>query len=311
VGAPGRSHAQMPRLFDAHCHLQSPRLAPHLDAVLANAADAGIVGCAVNATCEDDWLAVLNLATAHPGVLAPSLGIHPWRLGGGGRAPGWEDRLRLALLAHPGAGVGESGLDAAPKGLAAAGRAAQAAALGVHLDLAASLGRPVSLHCVRSVGPLTEQLARRAPFRDGVVLHAWAGSPEATSQLAALKGVHFSVGARQLVSRPARGEEAAAQPVSPKAAAMLAAIPRGRLLVETDAPDGFIPGVGAGVAVESPGSPPSSSLLSPFRPALLNQPANLVRVVELVAEATGRGVDEVAAETCAAGERLFLWEGGH
>ena len=50
------------RLFDAHCHLQSPRLAPHLDAALAAAVEAGVVACAVNATCEADWQDVLDLA---------------------------------------------------------------------------------------------------------------------------------------------------------------------------------------------------------------------------------------------------------
>jgi len=291
------------RLFDAHCHLQSPRLAPHLDDVLADAASAGgLVGAAVNATCEADWGDVLLLAspaTPHPLALRPSLGIHPWRLAS--LAPGWEDRLRAALLANPSAGVGESGLDAAPKGLAAADKPAQAAALGVHLDLAISLGRPLSLHCVRSVGALTEVLADRAPFPAGVLLHAWGGSAEATARLAALGGVHFSVGARQLVSAPPPGQAGVPQLMSRKAAAMLAAIPPGRLLVESDAPDGFVPGFGAPVAVRSTAT--SASVPPPAPP--LNQPANVLAVVRMVAEATGRGVEEVAAATCEAGVRLF------
>lgn len=287
-----------PRLFDAHCHLQSPALAPHLDGVLATAAAAGVIACAVNGTCENDWPAVLDLAARAPAPLAlrPSLGIHPWRLGG--VAPGWEGRLEAALVAHPGAGVGESGLDRAPKGLAAATPAAQAAALATHVDLALALHRPLSLHCVRATGPLTDLLSARAPFPAGVVLHAWGGSPDATARLARLGGVYFSVGARQLVAPPPRGEEGRAQPVSAKARAMLAAVPWGRLLIETDAPDGWVPGVGAPVGGGGEGR------LLPAAPPL-NQPATLGRVVELVAEATGREVGEVAAEVYAAAERVF------
>lgn len=288
--------ARPPRLFDAHCHLQSPALAPHLDAVLTAASDAGVVACAVNATCEEDWPSTLDLASRHPApALRPSLGIHPWRLGG--VAPGWEARLRDALIANPGAGVGESGLDRAPKGLAAATPAVQAAALAVHLALALELRRPLSLHCVRATGPLTDLLSSRAPFPAGVVLHAWGGSADATRRLARLEGVYFSVGARQLLSAPPRGQEGLAQPLSDKARAMLAAIPPGRLLVETDAPDGWVPGVGVPVRAAPPGVPPPA-------PAL-NQPANLVRVVELVATATGRDPAHVAEEAFAAAARVF------
>jgi len=317
---PARARTRPP-LFDAHAHLQAPRLAPLLDAVLTDAAAAGVVGIAVNATHEGDWAAVLALAARPraPGApaLRPSLGIHPWRLRT--RTPGWQARLRAALVAHPGAGVGESGLDRAPKGLAAAPDAAdQAAALGTHLDLGRELGRPVTLHCVRAVGALTAALAARAPFPAGVILHAWAGSPEATARLAGLGGVHFSVGARQVAAAPPPGQDRGArQPVSPKAWAMLAAIPPDRLLLETDAPDGFVPGSGVpaggaggrGGGEEreeggSGGDAAAAAALPPPEPPP-NQPSNLVPLLAAVAEATGRPPGDIAAAACAAGERLF------
>jgi TatD DNase family protein len=283
------------RLFDAHCHLQSPRLAPHLDAALAAAVEAGVVACAVNATCEADWQDVLDLAARQSTpALRPSLGVHPWHLHT--LTPGWEGRLRAALITNPSAGVGESGLDRAPKGLASADEALQAAALSTHIALALDLHRPLSLHCVRATGALTELLTARAPFPAGVVLHAWHGSADATRRLAQLEGVHFSVGARQLLAAPPRVGEGVAQPVSEKARAMLAAIPAGRLLVETDAPDGWVPGVGLPVVGGAP---------TPVNQTPVNHPATVARVVDLVAEATGWEVAAVAAASFRAAERVF------
>jgi TatD DNase family protein len=315
-GAAQPSTSTTIRLFDAHAHLQSPRLAPLLDAVMTAAAYAGVTAIAVNATHEGDWAAVLALAAAAAArapawpAVRPSLGIHPWHLRT--RTPGWEDRLAAALSAHPGAGVGESGLDRAPKGLAACRDAADAAtALATHLDLGKRLGRPVTLHCVRAIGPITDAIAARAPFPAGVVLHAWAGSPEATARLAALGGVFFSVGARQVAAPPPPGQAGVRQPIPAKARAMLASIPPDRLLLETDAPDGFIPGFGVpagwgsgggGGVCEEEGAG-TTALPPPSPPA--NQPANLVAVLAAVSEATGRPAAEVAAAACAAGERLF------
>ena len=95
-------------MIDAHNHLHDPRLAPHLPAILAELACLGVTRAVVNGTREDDWPAVAALARAHPWIV-PSFGLHPWHIAT--RSPDWLAHLREQLDAHPGAAIGEIGLD--------------------------------------------------------------------------------------------------------------------------------------------------------------------------------------------------------
>src|SRR5512136_1307355 len=99
-------------LYDAHNHLQDPRLAPHLAAVLDEAAREGVLRMVVNGSSEEDWPAVLTLARQCPQVI-PSFGYHPWYVKE--RSVDWQNALRRALAEMP-AGVGEIGLDRWVKG---------------------------------------------------------------------------------------------------------------------------------------------------------------------------------------------------
>jgi TatD DNase family protein len=71
--------------------------------------DAGITGCVVNATREDDWDAVAALAREFPGFVFPAYGIHPWHADAARES--WEERLRERLLSDPMSSVGEVGVD--------------------------------------------------------------------------------------------------------------------------------------------------------------------------------------------------------
>ena len=95
-------------LFDSHCHLQDERLAPILDQALARAAEAGVGRLLCCGVREEDWKEVLALARERPGMVVPSLGLHPWRIAD--RSPGWLDELERLLAGAP-CGVGEIGLD--------------------------------------------------------------------------------------------------------------------------------------------------------------------------------------------------------
>ena len=89
-------------LFDAHLHLPLPM---H---IIKQAQDCGIRRLSVCATNEN-WDDVLRLAAAHPGLVIPSIGIHPWWAAK--VSEGWQDRLRAKLLLHPECELGEIGLD--------------------------------------------------------------------------------------------------------------------------------------------------------------------------------------------------------
>lgn len=211
-------------MWDSHCHLQEPRCAGAVPDLLARARAAGVHGAVCCATREGDWDRVLDLARDHAGI-APMVGLHPWFVLEA--APGWEGRLRERLAAT-GAGVGECGLDFGP---GRPERAAQEAALDVQLALAAELGRPVALHCVRAWGALLVRLRAGVPAA-GALVHAFSGSPEVAAELQSL-GVHLSFGPS---ARPGPGRA-------------LAAAAADRLLFETDAPFGAPePAAVAGVA---------------------------------------------------------------
>jgi len=65
-------------LYDAHNHLQSPKLAPHLESIAKQLTDLNVAKVVVNGTQESDWEAVLELARRNSKVI-PSFGLHPWQ----------------------------------------------------------------------------------------------------------------------------------------------------------------------------------------------------------------------------------------
>ncbi len=238
-------------MFDAHAHLQDARLAAVLDDVVRRAeALSGVCCCG---TSPEDWAALERLAGGVlPFALVPAFGVHPWWAGG--LPAEWVGQLEDALARHPGAAVGEVGLDGVRDTVPAA---AQEAVLTAQLELAARLGRPVVLHGARAWERLAEVLAPFSGRLPAFVLHGFGGSSEALRRLLALGG-RVSFAGTVCAPRAARARAAAA------------AVPEDRLLVETDSPDLFpVGGLPAGGALAA-GAP-------------LNQPANLSLVLEEVA----------------------------
>ncbi|MDR0535226.1 MAG: TatD family hydrolase [Puniceicoccales bacterium] len=250
-----RPHATVP-LFDAHCHLQEVMSGgeEELDARVCEIRRQGCGGCVVNGTGPEDWGHVASLARfsrAHGGMFRPAFGLHPWQVSGGTPLEGWVERLRALLEEFPEAAIGEAGLDKAhilrhriQHGEDAAravfhsgggdgvsrllGREREV--LAEQLRLARELGRVVVLHCVRAFGTL-ETLLRELPPPRGFLLHGYSGSPEQARGFARMGG-WFSFGPRNLSATAGHAE------FSPKTAAVLRAIPVGRVLLETDFPSG-------------------------------------------------------------------------
>ncbi len=199
--------------FDAHAHL------PEGGAESVPAAWRGVV-CAVRA---EDFPKLAALAAAREGVV-PAFGVHPWF------AETFDEdafaALRRFLETTPRAQVGEIGLDAARTG--AAPLAVQREVFARQLALAAEKGVPAHVHCVRAWGELTAVLrgAERLPPR--LHLHAFSGSAETARELTRLADATFSFSPKQLARR------------SPKLERVLAALPRTRVLAESDAPADFL-----------------------------------------------------------------------
>ena len=261
------------RLIDTHCHLQDARFDADREAVLARAAEAGVVTIVV---CGEDVAsseAAIALAesTARPRIRATA-GFHPHEA-----ARATEDALdaieRLAGNRHV-AAIGEIGLDFHQD---RAPRDVQRRVFDAQLAIAARLGLPVTVHsrdAETEVKPHLARFAAESPLpaqgRPPGVLHAFGGTLE---QARAYTAMGF------LVSLTC----AAGYPRNDEARRLAAQLPLKSLLIETD----------------SPALPPQSAR------GTRNEPANVLAVAELLAEARGVRAESIAAAMMANAEALF------
>ena len=260
-------------LRDAHCHYQFAEV-PYAAVEQARADGVGLA--MINGSAPADWEDVAALGRLDPRNRM-SFGLHPWDVP---TAPeGWAESLRTTLLAHPTAGVGEMGLDRWVKDF---DPAAQESAFRTQLAMAVELERALTIHCVKAIGPLMDILRATALPRRGFLLHSWNGPVELVPELARL-GAYFSFSAHHLIPRKADLRVQFA-----------AAIPRERILVETDAP-ALCPALEFRLRELSPDVEGTEQ----------NHPSNLVRNNEELARTMGVLPDESAALTSANFASLF------
>ncbi len=207
-------------LIDAHNHIQDQVFDSDRTAVLALALENGVGVFLCNATCEDDWDLVLDLYDKLPQRIIPCLGIHPWYVDR--ITTGWVDKLEN-ILERSGALIGEIGLD---RWRPQRDEQLQEEVFIKQMVLANRLNRPVIIHCLKAWGWLInvlEQMQIRE-LPPAMVIHACSASVEVMLWLAA-KGAYFSFAGNILEPRKERMRQT------------LLAVPRDRLLLETDAPD--------------------------------------------------------------------------
>ena len=259
-------------MFDAHAHLQDPRLSGAADFLLARSVEAGITGVGCCGTSPEDWEGVARWAgRALPFRLVPAFGIHPWFVESA--PPDWEKRLSDRLDTHPEAVIGEIGLDGLRREIS---REIQERILIRHLEIAAERGLPVVLHGARAWERMLVLLRPFIPALPSLLLHGFGGSAEVLGQYRRMDA-YFSIAG------------SVCNPLAKRVRAAVPLIPEGRLLVETDSPDLFPRG---GDPVEG-GSVP------------LNQPANLRLIIREVAALRGATEREIEALTARNAERFF------
>lgn len=218
-------------LVDSHCHVHK--------AARPKSGDGPPSYNAVLAIEEACWDTVLARCATNP-YAAPGLGVHPWFVHA--LAPGWADRLRAKLEAHPGALVGEIGLCKCARNLRGPGAKArvwplQVDAFETQLHIGGALRRPASVHCVKAHTKLIEILEGKADAEHlpaAIALHSFSGTAEQVRRLLALRpaGELLYFGFSHTVNVAMGGE-----PGSPAHEALLQAIravPEERLLVESD-----------------------------------------------------------------------------
>lgn len=255
-------------LYDAHNHLHQETLAPHLPAVVRELMRIGLVKAVVNGTSEADWDRVTNLAELYPWVI-PSYGLHPWQLKA--RTPEWRERL-TGLLETDRTVVGEIGLDRARE---ETGLEEQKAIFLWQLELAAKLGLPVTIHCVKAWGALWDIIRNEPVPECGFLLHGYHGPAEMVEGFVK-RGAYFSFSGTFLEkTKTARRE-------------VFRLIPEERLLVETDAPYMSLP---------------PERIIYPI-PGL-NHPANIQAAYDGLAALRGCPVEVLAAQVAKNFRRLF------
>lgn len=260
-------------LVDTHCHLNLRAYEGIREAVIQEAADAGvkhIINPGIDLPSTRDALALANVFPS----LYVAAGIHPNSTADFSGAV--LDEVR-ALAAHPKVvAIGEIGLDyywdKAPKDV-------QRRAFEAQLTLAADLGLPVIVHNRETDADLLPILADWVaalpdPLRERPgVLHSFsAPGPVADRALA----LGFYLGFTGPVTFKKAGD----------LRAIAARIPADRILIETDGP--FL-------------TP------EPYRGRRPNRPAYVRYVAERIAQVRGISFEECAAQTTANAARLFAF----
>lgn len=277
----------MIKLFDAHCHLQDPRILNKAPKLIKTALDNGIHHFAVNGVSEKDWHLVKEMSDNYPCII-PSFGLHPWFIVD--RSPNWLTSLREFFNANPSAAVGEIGLDKGSHGKTIDFKD-QVETFSQQLQLAKELKRPASVHCVRAFGDLLDIMKSIGPFPEGVILHSYLGSAEMVPEFAKL-GAHFSFSGFLMAMKETKAKK------------MLKAVPFDRILLETDAPD----------ALPKFNNSDTIFLVEELendgdQREILNHPANIQFVLAYVASLLDLSKEEVADMSYRNAVRLFSYKG--
>lgn len=155
-------------------------------------------------------------------------GVHPWDAAG--VEDGWLDALARKLEAHPAAGVGEIGLDRLRE--KTIGEKERSVFVS-QLDLAAGMHRRAVLHGAKCWGEVVKECKTRAGAIPAFLFHGFSRSGGLMPEIAAMNG-YVSVGPAVLNGHAVNYRR------------LVTAIPRERLLIETDrtAPAGESAGIG-------------------------------------------------------------------
>lgn len=239
------------------------------DAVIERAFAAGVAQLIVTGATLDSSVAAIELASSHPQRLFATAGVHPHHAG---ELTEYELPRMRALLREPGVvAAGECGLDyyrnySPPS--------SQRLAFARQLALAADCDLPLFLHQRDAHADFTAALREHGAALRGVA-HCFTGGE---AELATYLELGLHIGITGWICDERRGQHLQA---------LLARIPAGRLLLETDGPY-LLP-----------------RDLRP-RPALRrNEPCFLPHIAATVARLRGESLETCSAHTSTAARALF------
>ena len=257
--------------IDTHCHLDAPEFGAQASQVHARARQAGVALCLIPAVSPSNFDAVRVLAHAQKDAYA--LGTHPLCTAGAGEAAltALEDALDRHADDPRLVAVGEIGLDYFVPGLDGL---TQERLFRRQLQMAWQRQLPVLLHVRRSVDKVLRQLREVGGGRPwSGIAHAFVGSRQQAEECLAL-GLKLGLGGAMTFERATRLRDLAVQ------------LPLESFVLETDAPD----------------IPPSwlyqtREAREAGLPQGRNEPAEVPRIAQVLAELRGLPVGDVAAAT--------------
>ena len=252
----------MTAICDSHVHMDSDRFDGDRDAVLTRARAAGVDFQIIPAVNRASWLRISELCNAHDG-LYPAYGWHPMFIGT--QAVNDIGALEHWLDDHRAVAVGEIGLDFHRDDI---DRELQRTYFEMQLELARDRNLPVIIHSRKAVEEVTLALRRIGKLRG--VLHSFSGSLEQARQVFEL-GFFIGIGGPITYTRARRLHR------------LVADMPIGHLLLETDAPD-----------------QPTAQ-----HRGERNEPARIVHVLRHIAQMRNATPEAIAEATCRNARQLF------
>lgn len=257
--------------IDTHCHLDAPEFGAEMPLIRARAAERGVALCVIPAVAAFNFATVRELARAQGDAYA--LGIHPLCTGNAQEAD--LEALDAELSTRRGdprlVAVGEIGLDYFVDGLDSD---KQQHFFHTQLQLARKHELPVLIHVRRSVDKVLKHLRQTAggkPWRG--IAHAFNGSEQQARACIDI-GLKLGFGGAVTFDRALQLRRLAAT------------LPLESMVMETDAPDIQPHWIYRTQAQRAGGEAQGR-----------NEPGELPRIAEVVAQLRGMGVDELAEAT--------------
>jgi TatD DNase family protein len=257
--------------IDTHCHLDAPEFGAEMPLIRARAAERGVALCVIPAVAAFNFATVRELA--HVQSDAYALGIHPLCTGNAQEAD--LEALDAELSTRRGdprlVAVGEIGLDYFVDGLDSD---KQQHFFHTQLQLARKHELPVLIHVRRSVDKVLKHLRQTAggkPWRG--IAHAFNGSEQQAKACIDI-GLKLGFGGAVTFDRALQLRRLAAT------------LPLESMVMETDAPDIQPHWIYRTQAQRAAGEAQGR-----------NEPGELPRIAEVVAQLRGIGVDELAEAT--------------
>ena len=138
--------------IDTHSHLFAPEFDADMGIVMARASEAGVSKIIMPAVSPESYDDMERLAARYPGVLYPTIGLHPTEQGDTGEA---EKRLEADAGRY--IAIGECGLDMhwTPETIDR-----QTEILSRHFELSRTYGLPLIIHTREAFGRMIELLRR-------------------------------------------------------------------------------------------------------------------------------------------------------